>query len=173
MTTGQGEIRIYAACLASYNNGILHGCWIDGEQDVEAIYTENREMLKASPIADAEEYVIHDYEGFAGVSIAEYQGIEIIVELAAFIVEHGELGSKLLEYFGDDIVEAQTMMDERYYGCYSSVADYAEELTEEITTVPTHHRYYVDYEKLAQDMEINDILAIEAGLEEVHIFWQH
>tara|TARA_R110002110_G_scaffold367848_1_gene577620 strand:- start:2111 stop:2632 length:522 start_codon:yes stop_codon:yes gene_type:complete len=173
MTTEQGEIRIYVACLASYNNGILHGCWIDAEQGVDAIYTEIREMLKASPVPGAEEYAIHDYEGFEGVSISEYQGIESVVEIAEFIADHGELGGKLLEYLGGDIDETRSMMDERYSGCYSSVADYAEELTEETTTIPDHLRYYIDYEKMARDMEINDILAIETGLEEVHVFWQH
>lgn len=173
MTTGEKEIRIYVACLAAYNNGILHGLWINAQQYSDAIYAEIRKMLKASPIPDAEEYAIHDYEGFEGVSISEYQGIESIVEIAEFIVDHGELGGKLLKYLGGDIDEARSMMDERYYGCYSSVADYAEELTEETTTIPDYLRYYIDYEKMARDMEINDILAIETGLEEVHVFWQH
>lgn len=27
-------MRFYAACLASYNNGVLHGRWIDASSDV-------------------------------------------------------------------------------------------------------------------------------------------
>lgn len=75
MTQNKGEIRIYVACLAAYNNGILHGAWIDATQDEDAIRDEIAAMLKASPVSGAEEYAIHDHEGFEGVPVAEYEGI--------------------------------------------------------------------------------------------------
>lgn len=37
MTHQEGEIRLYVACLAAYNNGILHGRWINAEQGADAI----------------------------------------------------------------------------------------------------------------------------------------
>ena len=52
------EVRIYVACLAAYNNGILHGRWIDAEQDAWEIYDEVQDMLKASPIGEAEEWAM-------------------------------------------------------------------------------------------------------------------
>jgi hypothetical protein len=77
-------------------------------------------MLKASPIAGAEEYAIHDYEGFEGVStLSEYQGVESVAELAAFIAEHGELGGKLVEYFGD-LDAAREAIEDHYAGEYQS-----------------------------------------------------
>ncbi len=51
--------RIYVACLAAYNNGHLHGRWIDAAQDAEDIQSEISEMLSASPIPNAEEWAIH------------------------------------------------------------------------------------------------------------------
>lgn len=45
--------RIYVACLSAYNNGFLHGEWIDCDQDAEVIWAEIKEMLKASPMPDA------------------------------------------------------------------------------------------------------------------------
>ena len=54
--------RIYVACLAAYNNGYLHGDWIDADQDVDEIRDEIATMLARSPIEHAEEYAIHDYE---------------------------------------------------------------------------------------------------------------
>ncbi len=51
--------QIYVVCLAAYNNGILHGEWIDATQDVSTIYDEIHEMLAKSPIEDAEEFAIH------------------------------------------------------------------------------------------------------------------
>ena len=61
--------RIYVACLAAYNNGHLHGRWIDANQDPDAIQVEISAMLAASPIADAEEWAIHDYEGYEGARL--------------------------------------------------------------------------------------------------------
>jgi len=61
------EIKIYVACLAAYNNGYLHGEWIDATQELSDIYDQVNAMLKASPVEEeAEEYAIHDYEGFGG-----------------------------------------------------------------------------------------------------------
>ncbi len=53
--------KIYIACLAAYNNGYLHGKWIDATQDVDSIYSNIRNVLASSPIPDAEEWAIHDY----------------------------------------------------------------------------------------------------------------
>src|SRR3546814_11380124 len=97
--------RIYVACLAAYNNGYLHGSWIDAEQDAWAIYDDVKAMLAASPIAEAEEWAIHDYEGFGNVRISEYAGFAYVSELAAFIAEHGELGLCLLAHYSGEIEE--------------------------------------------------------------------
>lgn len=52
----KGDIKIYVACLAAYNNGYLHGAWIDADQDAYDLYADIRTMLDASPVAeDAEE----------------------------------------------------------------------------------------------------------------------
>lgn len=171
MSSEQAEIRIYVACLASYNNGMLHGVWIDACQDEAAIREEVSAMLKASPMPGAEEFAIHDYEGFEGARIEEYQGIDSVAEIAAFIGEHGALGGKLLEYFGG-LEDARTAMDEDYRGEYSSLADFAEELIEETTEIPANLQYYIDYERMGRDLEINDVLAVETGIGEVHIFWR-
>ena len=50
--------RIYAACLASYNNGVLHGLWIDATTDIDAMQAEINAMLKASrfPNVQRQEY---------------------------------------------------------------------------------------------------------------------
>ena len=47
--------RIYVACLAAYNSGCLHGCWIDATQDLEDIKSQISGVLVASPIEGAEE----------------------------------------------------------------------------------------------------------------------
>jgi len=85
ITTNTEQPRIYVACLAAYNNGYLHGAWIDAAQEPWAIYDAVRVMLSASPIEGAEEWAIHDYEGFGGVRIEEYASFDRVSELAAFL----------------------------------------------------------------------------------------
>lgn len=165
------EIRIYVADLAAYNNGILHGVWIDACDDPEDIKKQINEMLASSPEEDAEEYAIHDHEGFDGYSVSEWSGIEELHEVACFIEEYPGIGGALLNQFSDDLDDARRAMDESYYGCYESIADYAEELTEGCCEIPEHLSWYVDYERMGQDMELSgDIFTIETGYKEVHVF---
>lgn len=170
MTQKKGEIRIYVACLAAYNNGFLHGAWIDATQDEDAIRDEIAAMLKASPVSGAEEYAIHDYEGFEGASVSEYEGIESVCKIAAFLAEHGTLGGKLVAELGD-LEDARRALEENYAGEYRSLADFAQELTEQSVEIPQSLQFYIDYERMARDLEINDVMTIETGFEQVHVFW--
>lgn len=166
--------RIYVACLAAYNNGILHGAWIDADQDAGEIYDEIQHMLKASPEADAEEWAIHDYEGFEGLSLSEWEGVADVAVKAEFIAEHGQLGAEVANYYGGDLDDARMALEDSYAGEYRSLADYAEELTEQTTQIPESLRFYIDYERMGRDMELSgDLFTIETGHEELHVFWAH
>ena len=169
----EGEIRIYVACLAAYNNGYLHGQWIDASLGEDAIWDGIRQVLKTSPIPEAEEWAIHDHEGFEGLDISEYEGIESVCEKAAFIEEHGSLGAELAAHYGGDLEEAITALNDHYAGQYSSLAEFAEELTEQTTQIPDSLQYYIDYERMGRDLEINDLLVIRLGYDELHVFWSY
>jgi len=70
-------------------------------------------MLAASPIEkDAEEWAIHDYEGFEGAEVGEYYSFENIVELADYIRERGALGAQVLNYYGGNINDAKSRFEE-------------------------------------------------------------
>jgi antirestriction protein len=167
------EIRIYVADLAAYNAGYLHGVWIDATQELDDIQAEVSAMLKASPVADAEEYAIHDHEGFGDYSLGEYAGLETAHDVALFIEEFPEFGAALLGHFGD-LDDAKKAAQDSYCGSHSSLADYAQELTEETTEIPESLRHYIDYESMAHDMTLNgDVFAFETGYQQVHIFCNH
>ncbi len=164
--------RIYVACLAAYNDGQLHGCWIDVE-DEDSIWEAVQAMLKSSPIPLAEEWSIHDYENFQGVTINENDSFARVVEIAEFIGNCAGFGGKLLENYGGDIEDAESAL-ERYNGEYESLADFAQELTESTTQIPESLKYYIDYKSMARDMEMNgDIFSIETGYKEIHVFWNN
>ncbi len=71
----------------------------------------------------------------------------------------------------DDIEDATKAAEDYYHGCYESVADYAQELTEETSDILKHLEFYIDYEKMGRDIEMSgDIFTIETGHREVHVF---
>src|SRR5260370_31863120 len=86
--------RIYVATLTDYNNGILHGAWLD-VSDEYSMREEIEAMLAQSPTAKetgaiAEEWAIHDYEGFGPLKLGEYEGLDSVCRLAEGLEEHGE-----------------------------------------------------------------------------------
>lgn len=174
-TTNQTEQpRIYVACLAAYNNGFLHGAWIDAAQEPWAIYDEVKAMLAASPIAGAEEWAIHDYEGFGGVCIEEYASFDHVSELAAFIAEHGALGAALLDHCSGELSEAREAIENRHLGSYASLADCVQEVTEDSTAIPHALRYYIDWPAMARDAEMNgDLFTVQTAWNAVHVFAGH
>ncbi|WP_286828296.1 MULTISPECIES: antirestriction protein ArdA [Kordiimonas] len=163
--------RIYVACLAAYNSGILHGRWIDADKDADSLFAEVSAMLRASPASEAEEWVIHDYEGFEGAPISEYCSMTKVAAIAAFVVEHGKLGGALLAHFSGDLEDAEAALED-YAGDYASLADLAEELTRESTAIPKNLDVYIDYEAMARDMALSgDVFTLPAEAGRVHVFW--
>lgn len=162
--------RIYVACLAAYNNGILHGAWIEASE-AWSMWEATRNMLAKSPIPDAEEWAIHDYAGFASIRINEYDSFERVAELAAFIAEHGALGAELIDHFCGDLDEARSALEDRHLGQYQSLADYVQDITQETTEIPQSLRYYIDWQAMARDCELNgDLFTIQTAHDSVHVF---
>jgi len=143
--------RIYVASLSDYNAGTLLGRWIDAGQEAHAIHAEIQAMLGESREYPAEEWAIHDYEGFGEWKPREYESIDTVATVARLIAEHGEVFGAVLNYFGE-LEEARTAMSEQYRGEWESVRDYVEYLIDEIygheiTRLPDlirHNIVYVD-----------------------------
>ena len=168
------EIRIYVADLAAYNNGKLHGVWIDATDDLDEIWNAVNAMLKASPEGFAEEWAIHDYEGFGSYALSEWESFERVHAIASFIEDYPAIGVELLSHFGGHLDDARKAAEENYAGLYTSLANYAEELTDNTADIPENLAYYLDYERMGRDMELSsDIYTIETAHDEVHVFWNH
>ncbi|HIQ45667.1 MAG TPA: antirestriction protein ArdA [Pseudomonas oleovorans] len=164
-------IRICVADLAAYNAGHLHGVWIDATLELDDIQAQVDAMLAALPVEGTEEYAIHDFEGFDSYRLGEYEGLESANEIACFIEEYPAFGGALLAHV-NDLEQARKAAEEDYCGCYSSLVDYAQELTEETTSIPPHLTMYIDYRAMARDLEYGgDVFTLETGFEQVHVFW--
>jgi antirestriction protein len=167
--------RIYAACLSAYNNGHLHGEWIDCDRDSDEIMADIKAMLSTSPMAKVEvceEWAIHDYEGFHGISISEHEGIDRVVEIAQTLEEHGEAMAAYLEHYSfEDIDE----FEDRYQGCYKNKQDFAEEYYDESGMTDQIEKaglksYYIDFEAIARDMFMDGYTGIDKGYEKFYVF---
>ncbi|PMY95039.1 antirestriction protein ArdA, partial [Pseudomonas sp. FW305-124] len=75
---------------ASYNAGTLFGKWIDANQTAEEIHADISAMLRGSPEAGAEEWAVHDYEGFGEISLSEWPDISRVSAIARLLEDHGD-----------------------------------------------------------------------------------
>lgn len=186
--------RFYAACLASYNAGTLHGAWVDASTDVDAMQEEINAMLRASPhpnvmvedpetgaeVPSAEEYAIHDYDGLPS-SLGEHPGLDVIAAYAELLEAAedrnipGDVAAELVDrHTVDDIERAKDTVEDEYQGAFGSLADWAENFeynTGGMHDVPEHLRGYIDFAAIGRDAELGgDIRAIRSG-RSLYVFW--
>ncbi len=169
--------EIYVADLAAYNAGKLRGEWIDANQDVDNIRAEIEKMLSSSPELFAESWAIHDYEQFYGVGdyLGEYPDLEDVATAAELIAERGELAGLVIAHFCGDLNDAKQALEHKYSGEHDSLADYAEELSEDsVGDLPDFIARYIDYEKMGRDLELGgDLFTLTTNDGKVHVFWNH
>ena len=119
--------QIYVACLAAYNGGFLHGEWLTPKKDKEELLEQIDKVLKSSPIPNAEEWAIHDYNEFP--NLGEYPSIDNIVKVQEAIDEHGiAIVNGFIENWS---IEDLEHIEDAYYGEYDSFKDFAGQLAED------------------------------------------
>jgi len=169
--------RLYVASLSDYNAGRLLGAWLDAAQPLEDLHEQVQAMLARSKEPVAEEYAVHDYEGFAGYQPGEYESLERLNRIATGIAEHGAAFGAWAEHCGSNNEELERF-EEAYRGDWPSVAAYTEELlddlgaTETLQHVPDWLQPYVqiNVEGLARDLELGGDLWSAPSEGGTHIF---
>ncbi|MCK4919339.1 MAG: antirestriction protein ArdA [Candidatus Pacebacteria bacterium] len=194
--------KIYVACLADYNNGRLHGRWIDADQDADSIYQEIYQMMLESSCpnvkvtvcndcgyishcsagicgscdsndvtlkASSEEWAIHDYEGFEGLSISEYESIEDVAKYAQLIEENGEAFAAYANNVGIDYATKEGF-EESYQGEWDSEEAFAENLADVTMEIPERLSFYFDYEKFARELFMGDYYSADSDKHNVYVF---
>tara|TARA_R110002096_G_scaffold422851_1_gene629630 strand:- start:319 stop:843 length:525 start_codon:yes stop_codon:yes gene_type:complete len=122
--TKQTQSQIYITCLASYNSGILHGEWITPSTDEDTLNNQIMKVINSSPMPDAEEWAVHDYDNFA--NLGEYPGLEDIIKIQIAINEHG---ADIVNSFIDDFsIEDIESLEDAYSGHYDSFLEFATQL---------------------------------------------
>lgn len=184
--------RIYVASLSDYNSGVLHGAWIDAAQDVDTIREEIAAMLRESKhpntIDDegrqtAEEWAIHDYEGFGTWKLSEHESLDALSVYASAVAELDEDDAEAFgAWYGNEsraaYDDAESLLEdfrEVYRGKFDSLADYAEQLAEDTGSIPKDLpdfiRHNIDWDGVAHDMQCNgDVWTHDAGYKALHVF---
>ena len=174
-TEPQIRPRIYVASLADYNAGRLHGAWIDATQEPEEIHEHVQRMLTTSRELVAEEWAIHDYEGFHHTRLSEYTSFETVSLIAQGIENHGDAFSAWIAHQGETDDDTLDRFDEAYLGRWDSIEDYAQQLADDMgltdELVPDWAQPYVkvDIELLARDLEI-ELVTADAEEGGIHVF---
>lgn len=170
----EARCRIYVACLAAYNGGKLHGAWIDADQPVEDIRTAVDDMLASSPEPGAEEFAIHDYEGFGPLHLGEWESLERVSAIARGIAEHGEAFAAWLSYDPSRDPADHTAFEDAYLGEWDSLKAYAEDYADSSGLDDLAERagspyIRVDIDALERDLDI-ELYIVETGRYTVYIF---
>jgi antirestriction protein len=162
--------RIYVASLSDYNNGVLHGAWIDAAQESDQLQEEVDAMLARSPSGHAEEFAVHDYEFFGQYAVDEYDSLDWLSRIARGIAEHGLAFAAWVAHCGHD-EEALNRFEDTYLGEWQSIDAYAQDLIDDLgwqdeldKHLPQGLQAYitVDVEGFARDLELGgDITTVE------------
>jgi len=169
--------RVWVGCWAAYNQGELHGEWIDADQEPDELQAAVDRMLACSPVTGAEEWGIFDHEGFGPLAIGEQESLELVSRLADGITVHGQpfafWANHLDRAEWDDELER---FEEAYRGTWESLEDYARELLEDSgydldALGPEELQPYIhfDLDRYAQDLTSEALWATQ-GADGVHIF---
>lgn len=164
--------RIWAGSLADYNNGRLHGEWIDAAVPDDQLVAAVQRMLAASEEPGAEEYGIFDYDNFGQFRVHEYDRLERVARVARGIAQHGPAFAAWAELHDGD----ESMLDQfedAYLGEYESPAEWAHEVLLDggvrealDSVVPESLRPYISVDCVgwARDAHLGGY---------VHIEWKH
>src|SRR5579883_952836 len=124
--------RIYVASLSDYNAGRLRGVWLDAAQEEEQLQAGVTAMLDDSPEPVAEEWAIHDYEGFGTLHVGEYQSLATVSALARGIAEHGPAFAAWASYQDSLSGLVPEAFEQAYRGRWDSLEAYAADLLDDL-----------------------------------------
>lgn len=174
--------RIYVASLSDYNDGRLHGAWLDANADTEDLAAGVQEMLSRSPMPGAEEWAIHDYEGFGPLRFGEYENLATIAHIGQGIAEHGPAFAHWAAICDSSDLDQLARFDDVYLGHWDSLEAYAEEFLDDLgisdlieRTIPEYLQPYVriDTEGFARDLEYSGDVSSSEGDNGVYLFDQN
>lgn len=163
--------RIWVGSLSDYNEGVLHGEWLDAWQEPEELEAAVAAMLARSPSGRAEEWGIFDSDDFSFLDIGEHESLATVSALAGGLRLHGPAFAGWAAIC-DREPDWLNQFDEAFLGHFESLDAYAEQLLDDLgytaeveRAVPSHLRPYVslDVAGFARDVQLGgDVVVCQA-----------
>ncbi len=175
--------RIWVGAWADYNNGSLHGAWLDAAREPAEIEADIQTMLAASPWTaqtgePAEDWGIFDFDNFGNCRIGEQENLDWISQVAKGIAEHGLAFAAWADVMEEE--EHLAGFSTAYLGRYDNLHAYIEQLINDLgydelldKAVPASIRPYVkiDITATANDLLLGgDLYALPADDGGVWVF---
>ena len=160
------EPRAWVGCLAAYNSGILHGEWLDCDDEDE--FSEGlKRVLGSSPVEDAEELWVMDHEGLpikdeCSPSVALRLGL-MVDEVCNSNHHAYEVLEHALDYHGGDasLEQGNQYIEDSYAGTYDSEEDFAFELAVNMgLNTEGFLGSYIDWGRMARDLFMCDYTSV-------------
>jgi hypothetical protein len=100
-------------------------------------------------VPSAEEYAIHDHEGFDGYSVSEFEDLNALAELVRLIEKHGSVYGAHVGQVGTDYA-SENDFEEKYQGVHDSLEAYAERWAEDTGMLSDARKSteYFDFEEI-------------------------
>jgi len=123
---------------------------------------------------NAEEWAIHDYEGFGDLRLSEWESFDRVSAIAAGISEHGEAFTAWLSYDSSrDATDLQAFED-AYRGEWDSLHDYADDFAESTGLYQAAEKagspyVTVDVDALTRDLDI-EMYTVTSDHHTVYVF---
>ncbi len=133
-------------------------------------------------VPSAEEWVIHDYEGFGAWKLGENESIETIAAYAAILGDLDDSDAEAFQAWMDNHgspnydIDESSLDDfrEQYQGCYDSLADYAQQWCEDTGSIPrdlpTWLSSNIDWNGVGREFEIDGDIWTHNGEHGLHVF---
>ena len=164
LTNCLDTFSIYVGTYAKYNNGSLHGAWLELSD-----YSNYDELLQAMQELHQDEqdpeFMIQDYECseffIKQKLISECHISADIYEIAEQIngsdydLEVIEAYAECMSYYHKDVSDLLESLSDSYYGEYSSDEDFAQTTLEQDGSIPENlpSYIYIDWEATARHLK--------------------
>ena len=157
--------RVWIGALSDYNNGSLHGEWMNADVEEAELIAQIHAMLAHAEEQPAEEWMIFDFEHFGAYRVGEYEDLDTLTRVARGITAHG-LPFALLAEVQDADPDVLAHFDELFLGAYDSREAWAQTIVDDFDVqrlidrdldLPDwlKSRITIDLEGVARDIELS------------------
>jgi antirestriction protein len=171
--------RVYVSDLSSHRQGLIHGIWLDANQEPADLDTAITTHLRRSPVAGTATWAVQASHGFAGLDLHGFRDTALISRLGRGVAEHGAAYAAWVGIVGTEDRDLLDTFTDYHVGSYDSRDAWARTIGEDLewhrqldhaVTDPLLRRcLIIDYAKVAREAAHGwDVLEGHDG--RVHVF---